>query len=339
MTFDPTRNAISSPESASGPTPCDEPDGTTTGPSGPAPAPASLSARQAKAAGSLTSGTYGPPSSTSLNSAILQSLLESRLRARTDSLGSTLYALTWKERAGPSQQPICALRASARRTSDSGPSGWPTPKARDEQMARRSSEAADRFLARPNPSSELGIDVQLTGWPTPRMSDGEKAVRTAAGSDAEIARKGGPQDLCQGAQLSGWSTASARDWKDSGADLPARADGTPRLDQLPRQANLAGWATPQAKGDTAESVEQFQARQAVILARHPTKGMGTPLPIQARMAEPARLTVSGEMLIGSTAGMESGGQLNPSFSRWLMGLPAVWDDCAMTISRVSKRKS
>lgn len=38
----------------------------------------------------------------------------------------------------------------------------------------------------------------------------------------------------------------------------------------------------------------------------------------------ARLTASGQLLTGSDAGMESGGQLSPHMSRWLMGYPPEW---------------
>jgi hypothetical protein len=95
-------SAISLPESESGPTHCAPPAGKMDDQSGPVLVRASLSARQAKELGLLTSGTYGQHSSISLASAILQSSLENKLRARTQIFGSTLYKLTWKPWVTPS---------------------------------------------------------------------------------------------------------------------------------------------------------------------------------------------------------------------------------------------
>jgi len=79
-----------SPGLASGPIPCASQDGLTISQCGQVPARASLSARQVKAMGLLTSSTFGPHSSTSSASADLSMYLANRLQAVTQAHGSTL---------------------------------------------------------------------------------------------------------------------------------------------------------------------------------------------------------------------------------------------------------
>ena len=347
-----TPSATSSPGSEAGRSPCDSPASPTITPSGLDRAHASLSARQALEQGLMTRGTSGPVLPGSSRSAALQSSLESRLRARLQGLGSTLYKLTWKPWATPSGLQRSRLRGSVRRTSETGLTGWVTASARDWKdtpgMATERPDGRSRI-------DQLPRQAVLCGWPTTRSADGEKNVRTAEGSLREVERKGSPQDVCQAAQLAGWPTPTVGNSQGSQSfeglsptgktpdgrkvavslnHVASFANGPARLTDIQMQAKLAGWTTPQAHDTSGRSRNQK--------AKHGTKH-GCACLVRdmdkLELDQPARLTASGELLTGSCAGMESGGQLNPGLSRWLMGYPIAWDIAALAVDTASVRSS
>ena len=340
--FDPptlsdTHSAISSPVSESGATPCAWRDGQTIDRSGPDHAHASLSAQQAKERGLLTSGTYGRTSTGSLKTADLQSSLASKLRQKTDLAGSTLYKLTWKDRATPAGQSIPALRASVRRTSDNDfiglEKGWTTPQAHDTSGRSKSQKA---IHGTKHGCACLVREADLAGWPTPMAGTPAQNGNNMAGNN-DFSRK--TEALCgkdvkgHGLNLAGWPTPIAEEAK---AGLNCANQTTVSM-----TAQLAGWPTPTVADVNRSRTQNAQEYSLKLLDRdQPGSNLATTTQAVTAHDQPARLTASGQMLTGSSAGMESGGQLNPAHSRWLMGLPSAWDDCAVTAmqSMLSKRK-
>ncbi len=203
VTLTASRSAIFSRASVCGALPFGGRAGATTDLFGPVPAPANLSPRQAKALGLMTSGTCGQPSTTSSRSATLQSSLESRLQARTRTLGSTLYALTWKPWVTPSGRSRSRLRASVRRTSETACIGWPTPQARDHKGADTAG-----VHDRGGKGAPLNEVARLAGWGTPTASEpggtGDQYVARSIASTGNSA----PTMLTHQVALCEWPTAT-----------------------------------------------------------------------------------------------------------------------------------
>jgi hypothetical protein len=205
--------------------------------------------------------------------------------------------------------------------------GWPTPTTNPAAI-EITANAAEKEIIRKGPTNNLGVAAHVSGWPTPQVADINHARGSREYADRTLAREQPPSNVALYAQLAGWPT-------------PQEADGLRGSDTMARRgtnytmkgaAKLTGWPTPTTRDhkDTGD-LEGSMYRQDGQL-RDDT------VPRVAWMAGPARLTATGEMLTGSSAAMESGGQLNPLHSAWLMGYSCAWDQCAERVLTKKKRR-
>lgn len=192
-----------------------------------------------------------------------------------------------------------------------------------------------QLVASAHRTKETGYSLVPYPWPTPDHSEAHHGGR--GGSARRIAkriaegRQISMQELCAH-QLTNWPTPTTRDHKDGKECL-----NVPTNSLLGREVWKAGWPSPCAQNGT---VNGYKDPEKVVKRKE--AGRQQNLQDVVILTQPIRITASGQMLTGSDAGMESSGQLNPAHSRWLMGFPPEWDDCAVTAmqsSRKSQRNS
>jgi hypothetical protein len=170
--------------------------------------------------------------------------------------GSPEYALTWKEWDMPAGLPICALRASARRTPANACSGWPTPATNDSGCSESARQGGEN----------LAVIANLTGWPTPVAEEARQGFQTRNNG-----KKGSQKSLTtvDVESLAGWPTPKVSETSGVGESPEAKTK---------RGANAGldlAWAA-QISGPMPPSSNAATEKPAVLNPDHSRWLMGYP---------------------------------------------------------------
>jgi hypothetical protein len=123
---------------------------------------------------------------------VLSERLGQNLMTLLEGRGAPEYELTWNRSVTPSGHVMYRLRASGRRTSGSGCTGWPTATAQDADLAgwptpMAGSPGTEEYNPAGNTDSSRKT-VALVGWPTPTSScvtEQDLAQAMTAGNSSE----------------------------------------------------------------------------------------------------------------------------------------------------------
>lgn len=273
------------------------------------------------------SDTCGPSSTNSSASATLSRSWASKLKAKTDVLGSAMYTFKWKESVTPSGIVLPLLRASGLRTHATDCTGrrsaWATPSATTwggtvgQHLARKEKARAEG-KSMGLVVSNLDCQAQLAAYPTPQAGSPPTETNNGAGN-TDYSRK--VVEL-----FKPYPTPDTN--QRGGAQHPEKRQAGGHAVTLQDAALLftAPRVTPAAR-DHKEGNCKEQVESGAV-------------PVNSLLERQVLLTDSGRIVCGCPVRTASGGRLNPALSRFLMGLPVIWDVCALRIpSRSSSRSS
>ena len=199
-------------------------------------------------------------------------------------------------------------------------------------------------MARKGTPQDLNMAAVLAGWPTTTTRDWKDGGNPDVNVELNAL-------LGRVVWLAGWPTPTVGNAMGSqsfeGLSATGKTpDGRKVAVSLGHVASIAGWPTPMAgtpaQNGNNEAGNNDSSRKTVSYVNWEDMPfrMGPETKENMGYAKwphmPARLTADGQMQIGFTAETVSGGQLNPAMSRWLMGLPEVWDTCAPETIRKKK---